>query len=181
MAELAALTGSEPPRSPKAVEGLAGEPGPALGQDPPLALPEGTEQESGPEDGRVKAQSSVDVEPPPGSPPAMATGTGELILELIRNVRAIQAVTEQCCELLQADLAQWRGALGGVGGTCGGTAPGEPSLPPARMEVQVQLGLLGARVWPQCLGAELPWVDADTDKAADGDMETDTGQLQKQL
>ena len=43
------------------------------------------------------------------------------------------------------------------------------------MEVQVQLGLLGARVWPQCLGAELPWVDADTDKAAEGDMETDTG------
>ena len=72
---------------------------------------------------------------------------------------------------------------GGCRGSLRWDPPGEPSLPPTRMEVQVQLGLLGDRVWPQCLGAELPWVDADTDmdKAAEGDMETDTGQLQKQL
>ena len=76
------------------------------------------------------------------------------------------------------DLAQRWGAVGGpaVG------RPQEPFRAPARMEVQVQLGLLGARVWTQCLGAELPWVDTDTDMdQAAGDMETDTGQLQKQL
>ena len=54
MAELAALTGSGPPRSPKAVEELAGEPGPALGQDPPLELPEATEEERVPGDGSVR-------------------------------------------------------------------------------------------------------------------------------
>ncbi|GAB0181061.1 early nodulin-75-like [Grus japonensis] len=177
MAELAALTCSG---SPKAAEGPVAEPGPALGQDPPLELPPRTEQERVPGEGKDRPQSPADVEPPPSSRPAMAMATatakGQLVLQLIRTLRDTQAVAEEQCKQLQTELALWQG---GAGVACSGIPPGEPSLHPARKEVLVQVGLLETRAWPQCLQVELPWVDEDVevdvdmDKAADGDVEKD--------
>lgn len=61
MAELAALTGSGPPQTPKAVK---------RSMDRLLELPVGAKQERVPGDGGDRAQSAVDVEPPPSSPPS---------------------------------------------------------------------------------------------------------------
>ena len=106
MAELAALTRSGPPRSPKAEKGPVGDPETVLGHDTPLELPAGTEQDRVSGDHGDRVHSPVDMEPTPGSPPAMATVKGELVLELLCVLRATQVVHEQQCELLRAALAQ---------------------------------------------------------------------------
>ncbi|OPJ79602.1 fibrous sheath CABYR-binding protein-like [Patagioenas fasciata monilis] len=98
-----------------------------------------------------------------------ATAKRKLVLELIHTVRAFQAVTERRHEQLRAELARWHGAVG----SRSGTPPGDPSIPTARVNEQVQLGLPGARDHSEHLGEELPWVDVDMDDAVDGDEDKD--------
>ncbi|XP_074428280.1 uncharacterized protein LOC141737469 [Larus michahellis] len=170
MAELAALDRSGPRHPPRAVKGRVEEPGPALCQEPPLELPTRTKQEPVPRESRDRAQSPVDTQPSPCSPPAMASDQGELVMELLRCFECTQEMARQCCEMLKVLQARWQGAAG----ACDRNLPGEPFHPLGRMEAQQQLG---ATVKPQHLEAERPWVDANTDKAEDGDMEKeeDTG------
>ena len=164
MAELAALTRSGTPRSPKAHKGLVGEPGPALGQDTTLEMPAGIEQERVSGDREDRAQSSVHVDLPPHSLLAMATAQGQVVLELIRALQAAQAVTEKYCELLQVALAQWERRWGAAEGPVVGALHGSPPSRPPRWRCKTSWGCWG----PACgLGAELPWVDAHVAKAVD--------------
>ncbi|XP_014817224.1 PREDICTED: uncharacterized protein LOC106899816 [Calidris pugnax] len=107
-------------------------------------------------------QASLDSVSSPGSPPAVATGKGDLMLELLHALQAQQEVMKKCCEMLQAELAQQQGTTG----TRDGTPPREPSHPLGRMETREQPG---ARMKPPHLGAE------DMDKAEDGDLGRSSG------
>ncbi|XP_037232373.1 uncharacterized protein LOC119142911 [Falco rusticolus] len=84
-AEPASMNILGPQYSFKTICMLAGQPGLPTGFNIPLELPEGPKHEEFPTDGRDRAQSPIDVEPPPGSPSAMVTEN--LAEELIHIVQ----------------------------------------------------------------------------------------------
>ncbi|KAM6093576.1 uncharacterized protein VSU04_005885 [Chlamydotis macqueenii] len=128
MPELAALSSSGPPRSPKTVEAPWEERGPALGQDPPLAEPEHE---------RVPADAE-DAELPLSSHPPMSTTTRQLLRNFVNAVYYAEAVAKQHRQLLQGKLGQWREPGGGCREACGRTLPEEPSLPSTSLDAEVR-------------------------------------------
>ncbi|KAM6096151.1 uncharacterized protein VSU04_014070 isoform 1-T2 [Chlamydotis macqueenii] len=128
MPELAALSSSGPPRSPKALEAPWEERGPALGQDPPLAEPEHE---------RVPADAE-DAELPLSSHPPMSTTTRQLLRNFVNAVKYAEAVAKQHRQLLQGKLGQWRELGGGCREACGRTLPEEPSLPSTSLDAEVR-------------------------------------------
>ncbi|XP_040437408.1 uncharacterized protein LOC121082142 [Falco naumanni] len=132
-----------------------------IGFNIPLELPEGPKHKEFPTDGRDRAQSPIDVQPPPGSPSAMVTENRTE--ELIRMVHDALKMTKQCKKFLQRQTAKFRRAA------CSGALPRVPSPLLTREEEQPQPGLLRPRESrKRGLRVKLPGADADKDNAADG-------------
>ncbi|XP_055557629.1 uncharacterized protein LOC129735339 isoform X2 [Falco cherrug] len=163
-AEPASMNILGPQYSFKTICMLAGQPGLPTGFNIPLELPEGPKHEEFPTDGRDRAQSPVDVEPPPGSPSAMVTEN--LAEELIHIVQDALKMTKQCKKFLRMQIAKCGGAA------CAGALPRVPSPLLTREEEQPQPGLLRPRASrKRGLRVKLPQSDTDTDNAADGDKD----------
>ncbi|XP_055557605.1 uncharacterized protein LOC114016682 [Falco cherrug] len=163
-AEPASMNILGPQYSFKTICMLAGQPGLPTGFNIPLELPEGPKHEEFPTDGRDRAQSPVDVEPPPGSPSAMVTEN--LAEELIHIVQDALKMTKQCKKFLRMQIAKCRGAA------CAGALPRVPSPLLTREEEQPQPGLLRPRASrKRGLRVKLPQSDTDTDNAADGNKD----------
>ncbi|XP_037232375.1 uncharacterized protein LOC119142912 [Falco rusticolus] len=163
-AEPASMNILGPQYSFKTICMLAGQPGLPIGFNIPLELPEGPKHEEFPTDGRDRAQSPVDVEPPPGSPSAMVTGN--LAEELIHIVQDALKLSKQCKKFLRMQIAKWQKVA------CSEALPRVPSPLLTREEEQPQPGLLRARVSrKRGLRVKLPGADADKDNAADGNKD----------
>ncbi|XP_071589744.1 uncharacterized protein [Heliangelus exortis] len=141
IAELAALKCTERPQSTEAVKKREQEPGPALGQDFLLEVPEGTKQEEVPRDRGDLAKSPVGVDIP------CSMVTEEHLWKCCKAARTAQVLSKRLSKELKAELSRDQRAFW----ACGGALPGEPSVSPSWMEVQEHPELLGNRMqsqWP---------------------------------